>query len=203
MSLTSESLEALLAWLDLDRERAGQKYETIRGGLIRIFKAKGFADAEDLTDQAINRVIDRLPDIRDSYVGEPSRYFRGVARNIILEAWRRKEVATDAPPPLRPPRVTETSDEYECLLRCMRFLPEEERELALEYHLYQGREKVRHHQSMAEERGMTLSALRVRVHRIRAGLERCVVECVRAGGRAEMKPRSVGITREMPRQRRH
>src|SRR5258708_7517977 len=94
LAITQEPFDALLAWLDLDRERAGKKYETIRAGLIRIFVAKGFNDAEDLADEAITRVVRRLPEIKDSYVGEPARYFHGVARNITLEASRRREITT-------------------------------------------------------------------------------------------------------------
>jgi DNA-directed RNA polymerase specialized sigma24 family protein len=194
LSLTSESLEALLAWLDSDRERAGLKYEAIRGGLIRVFKAKGFADAEDLADQTINRVADRLPDITAGYVGEPVNYFRGVARNIILEAWRRKEVGLGELP-LVSTVTREMSDEYECLLKCLKFLSTEERELALDYHLYRGRDKVRHHQCMADDQGMTPGALRVRVHRIRVTLEKCVTKCTRAV-RAETKPAPSRIIRQ-------
>ena len=177
MHLTQETFEALLIWLDPNRESAARKYETIRAGLIRIFASKGFSDAEDLADQAINRVVARLPEIRDGYVGEPASYFRGVARNLILEGWRRKEVATDMPPE-RPAAPPDPGDEYECLLRCLEFLSPDKRELILDYHLYEGQEKIVNHRMMAAELGVSENALRVKAHRIRAGLEKCVRECV-------------------------
>src|SRR3982751_4869329 len=92
VAINEESFESLLAWLDPNRETAGQKYEVIRAGLIRIFVSKGFSDAEDIADETINRVMKRLPEIRDTYVGERARYFHGVARFVIREMNRRKEV---------------------------------------------------------------------------------------------------------------
>ena len=178
LAISRESFEALLSWLDLDSDIAARKYETIRAGLIRIFISQGFNDAEDLTDLTINRVISRLPDIRVEYVGEPTSYFRGVARKIILEAHRRKEISTsELPEP--PSKTINTSDEHECLLKCLKFLSKEKQELILDYHLYEGQEKIIQHRLQAQELGITESALRVQAHRIRATLEKCVLDCTR------------------------
>ncbi len=179
MTLTEESFEALLAWLEENREAAGRKYEAIRGGLIRMFASRGFSDAEDLADLTINRVIARLPDIRNDYVGEPANYFHGVARKILLEAGRRKEIPTDAAPPARLSHIINTSDEYECLLKCLELLTLERRDLILDYYLYDKQDKIIHHKSLAQELGITESTLRVRAHRIREKLETCVAQCVK------------------------
>lgn len=167
----------LLTWLDPDREKAGQKYEVIRAGLIRIFVSEGFSDAEDQADITIDRVIKRLPDIREMYQGEKMPYFRGVARNVIRERLRRKEIATDLIPelPREPEKIT---DAYDCLIKCLRFLPSEKRDLILDYYLYEGHDKVEHHRRMARELGISEGALRTRAHHIRATLEKCVLNCV-------------------------
>lgn len=196
--------DALLAWLDPDREAAGQKYETIRSGLIRIFIYQGFNDAEDLADLTINRVIGRLPEIRETYVGEQARYFHGVARNIIREARRRKETATDRIPECFT-EITNTSDRHECLLECLKLIPAEKRELILDYYLYEGRDKIEHHRSMAAELGITEGALRTRAHHIRVTLEKCVSQCInrlaekqKASWRALLKRRQMtgGLEKE-------
>lgn len=166
----------LLDWLDSDRDSAARKYETIRAGLIRIFVAKGFSDAEDLADEVITRVTKRLPEIRDTYVGEPARYFHGVARYVILEAYRPREIATDVTP-VAAIQVTNRSDEYECLIRCLQFLTRNKRELILDYHVYEGHNKIEHHRIMAQELGISEGALRGRAHRIRTDLEECVLKC--------------------------
>lgn len=166
-----------MAWLDPDREIAGQKYEVIRAGLIRIFVSKGFSDAEDLADETINRVAKRLPEIRESYVGDPVRYFHGVARFIIREMIRRKEVAVEVVPVFS--GETEVhSDEYDCLLKCLRFLPADKRDLILDYYVYDGRDKIAQHRRMAEELGITEGALRGRAHHIRGTLEKCIQQCI-------------------------
>jgi RNA polymerase sigma factor (sigma-70 family) len=175
--INEESFETLLAWLDQNREIAGQKYEVIRAGLIRIFVSKGFSDAEDLADTVMNRVTKKLPEIRDTYVGEPVRYFHGVARNIIRETLRRREIATETLPGFSE-EVESHSDEYDCLVKCLRFLAREKRELILDYHIYDGRDKVEHHRHMAEELGISEGALRGRAHHLRGSLEKCVQQCL-------------------------
>jgi len=172
-----ESFESLLTWLDPNREIAGQKYEVIRTGLIRIFVSKGFSDAEDLADTVINRVMKKLPEIRDTYVGDPVRYFHGVARNIIRETLRRREIATETVPSFSE-EVESHSDEYDCLVKCLRFLAREKRELILDYHIYDGRDKVEQHRHMAEELGITEGALRGRAHHLRGSLEKCIRQCL-------------------------
>jgi DNA-directed RNA polymerase specialized sigma24 family protein len=178
LDITQDSFYALLTWLDSNLEAAAQKYEAIRSGLIKIFISHGFNDAEDLTDLTINRVINKLPDIEENYVGEPVRYFHGVARNIIHEARRRKEIATERMPESLI-QITITSDRYDCLLNCLGLLSVEKRDLILDYYLYDGRDKIAHHKSMAEQLGLTDGALRTRAHHIRVALEKCVLNCAK------------------------
>lgn len=177
MVITSEQFEALLAWLDSDRESAGLKYELIRSSLVRVFASKGLDDAEDLADETINRVIVRLPDIKDDYCGEPARYFHGVARNIVREKARRKEIVTEVT------AVTVFVDpilgsELECLDECLGVLPPQKCDLILDYYLYEGHDKIEHHKQMAQTLGISDGALRGRAHYIRIALEECVRDCV-------------------------
>lgn len=200
MDTTQEAFDDLLTWLNPDRELAGRKYETVRAGLVRIFVAKGFAAAEDLADEAIMRVCKRLPEIRATYIGEPALYFHGVARNLIRETFRKKEVATDLGP-IASIQITNRSDEYECLMRCLQFLNPEKRELILDYHVHEGHEKIETHRTMAEELGISEGALRGRAHRVRSELEECVLKCVESLRKtkplAEDIVNSVALTRSV------
>ena len=177
MPLTSEKFDALLQWLNSDPTAASQEYVSIQKGLIAIFAAEGFCDAEGLADEAINRVAERLPEIGPDYEGKPIHYFRGVAKNIIFEVGRRKEIATDSLPE-RPVKPLDVSDEYRCLIRCLRFLSSKDRDLVLDYHVYQGHDKVVNHLTMAKEIKTSVNNLRVKAFRIRDRLEKCVLECV-------------------------
>lgn len=176
--INHESFEALLGWLDHCRDAAGQRYELIRGGLIKIFIAHGCHDAEDLADMTINRVVRKLPTIREGYVGDPALYFYGVARNVLHESRRRKEVSAGVVHVVAVSEEAASSVESECLSKCLALLPEEQRDLMLDYYLNIKRLKIEHRKRMAEALGLSASALRVRAHRIRGRLEECVRRCV-------------------------
>ncbi len=169
-----DPFDELLSWLDSDREAAAKKYETIRGGLIKVFLCKGFCDAEDMADTTINRVTTRLRQIRDDYVGDPANYFYGVSRYIIHEAKRRKEIAFDMTDIVA--SQAEISGEAECLNACLQLLSANQRELILEYYLYGGADKIDHRKQLANEFGIDLRNLRVRAYRIRATLQKCIRE---------------------------
>lgn len=173
--MSPESFEALLAWLDPDREKAGIRYEQIRTGLINFFTGRGHCEAEDLADETINRVISRLHEIRNQVTGERARYFFGVARKVQLEYLRRKF-------PQAPPDSATDSNrvevEYRCLEECIAKLSRENRELVLRYYEADGREKIEKRKRLAEEMGIAPNALRIRAYRVRAALQKCLEKCV-------------------------
>lgn len=175
-AVTQAAFDSLLAWLDADREQAGKKYEEIRLRLIKIFTCRGRADAEELADETINRVTLKVSGLAKDYVGNPAPYFYGVAHKVYLEALRKRPPVP--PPPPVEPRSAESEREYECLEECMERLPAESREMILEYYREDKRAKIDHRKQMALRLGIAQNALRIRAHRIRAGLERCVHGCL-------------------------
>lgn len=141
--------------------------------MVKIFVSRGFSDAENLADLTVKRVTDLLPRIKDNYVGERPPYFYKVASYIALEARRCREIPMDLSP-VEPAHENHTSDMYEHLLKCLKLLHEEKRELILDYYLYQGRDKIEQHERLAEERSISVEALRSRAHQIRKTLKNCV-----------------------------
>src|SRR5919198_4623480 len=95
--LTQEAFDYLLAWLDADRERAGEKYERIRRRLIMIFPCRRCPDAEELADETINRVALRAAEVSKEYEGDPALYFYGVGQKVFLESVRPTRAVV--PPP--------------------------------------------------------------------------------------------------------
>lgn len=173
--LTQESFEALLTWLDSNRDSAGQKYEQIRTRLIKIFACRGCNESEDLADETINRVTHRLREIGATFTGEPALYFFGVANKVYLEYLRRRPT-----PSL--PIATESSEEaelqFQCLDRCIGQLNLVNRELVLQYYQENKRAKIEHRKHLADRLGIAVNALRIRAHRIRRSLQNCVQECL-------------------------
>jgi hypothetical protein len=66
-----KEFDALLSWLDADRERAALRYEQIRSRLIRIFICRGSPVAEELADRTIDRVMRKIAEIAETFSGDP------------------------------------------------------------------------------------------------------------------------------------
>lgn len=182
-AITQKNFDALLDWLDPDRKVSGQKYEKIRERLIRIFVGRGCFEAEELADVTIDRVTLKLPKIAADYSGEPALYFYGVADKIHLE-WLRKQrkikylelTDTDNYSESEP----EIESEYECLDDCLKTLDKIDRELIVDYYKEEKRAKIELRRELAEKFKISIGALQVKTCRIRAGLQKCVQNCVGA-----------------------
>ena len=174
--ITSELFENLLEWLGPTREEGARTYEDVRNRLIRILLKKGCSDPEDLADETVNRVTLKLPEIRAKYVGNPLWYFISVARIVWLESLRPKEIPYDSVPEV----IVQPEVDFarECLRQCLTLLPPDQRDLVLDYHVNKRRAKIELHRKMADELGLSPNALRLRTHRIRIALEKCVLDCL-------------------------
>jgi len=174
-SLSQEAFDALLDWLDSDREQAGIKYEEIRARLILTFTGRSCAEAEDLADETINRVTSRLSAIKEQFTGDRTRYFFGVANKVYMEYLRRKP---PQPPPFPPIDSHQVELEFRCLEHCIDNLSKENRHLLLKYYGAEGGSKIDQRKQLAEELGIAPNALRIRAYRIRLGLQECVEKCI-------------------------
>lgn len=178
--MTPDTFELLLAWLGPNRDAAATKYETIRAGLIRVFVARGCLEAEDLADETFNRVAAKAGALRDTYEGNPARYFYGVADKIHLEHQRRQRPrqALEDYPHLPAPTPADASAEQECLHRCLARLEAEEREFIVSYYSETKRAKIELHQEMAAQMGLTKQGLRSRAFRLKTTLRGCIEKCL-------------------------
>jgi RNA polymerase sigma factor (sigma-70 family) len=174
--LTQEAFDKLLAWLNPNRDEAGRKYEQIHRKLIFILTSRGCTCPEDLADETIDRVARKVPEIIDSYAGDPSIYFYGVAHKIHLEYVRKKPDPVPSPA-LDPPQ--ELEQQHECLEQCMNQLTPESRELVLEYYLEEKQAKIDRRKELADRLGIAVNALRIRAHRVRTSLQECLFECIK------------------------
>lgn len=191
-TITQDKFDALLAWLDPDRSKAAMKYEGIRQSLVRIFIWRKLGDAEGLADETIDRVTRRADELKETYVGDPARYFYSVARRLIFEEQRRAKAhatledlgALAGPAPEE--GGGESDREYECLKRCMKQLSPENRELVISYYLKERHAKIDHRKELAARLGIEINALRVRMYRLRSALEDCIKDCLGESAAAEM-----------------
>lgn len=190
--LTEESFNLFLSWLAPDRDSAGKKYEAIRRRLIVMLDGRGCADSEALADETINRFIRRLPELIDSYTGDPVPYLCVIARHVHLEQLRKQTqpLPENLPDP-RPARRQEEDDTedraYECLEKCLDKLGAQSRGLVLDYYQEERQAKIAFRKILAKRLGIATNALRIRIHRIRTTLESCMNDCLGADLPAEIK----------------
>ena len=184
-----DEFDALLAWLDVDRERAGVKYEEIRSKLIKILERRQCNAAAELTDETINRVSHRVKDIAPTYVGDPALYFYGFQKNVYkewLKWWRDEPARLDDRPVAAPEPAEDVELIHEYLDKCRRELEDpEDRDLIVKYYEKEKRAKIDHRKKLADSLGITLNNLRMRIHRINALLQKCIIDCLNEGGSAE------------------
>jgi DNA-directed RNA polymerase specialized sigma24 family protein len=174
--MDQDDFDRFLAWLHPDRDEAARKYEEIRRRLVKMFESRGCAEADDMADDTFDRVVRKVPEIADAYVGDPALYCYGVGRKVRLERCRKPPVPLPVPLP-DPTNEKELRDT--CLEHCMKKLPPEDRRLALLYHTDDGRTKIERRRELAAELGITLNALRIRLYRIHATLHVCISACLK------------------------
>jgi len=171
---TPESFEKLLLWLNADREKAAEIYYRIHTRLVRIFSAKGCAEAEDLADETVNVVTSKVDWLRENYVGDPARYFYGVANKIYREYLKSR--LTPVPPPI--PDKTVLEIRCGCLEKCLNEkATAKEREIMRGYHEGEGRARIENRKQLAEELGITVNALRIQICHLQARMRPCVEKC--------------------------
>lgn len=187
--LTRESFDLLLEWLSPDREAAARKFEEIRQKLINIFYFRGCSDPESLADETINRVTEKKQHLKTELSGDPAKYFYAVANKIYLESFsarNRRFVQLDHQMALKNPFALSdqlpdpetTAAEHECLEKCLEKLSSSDRELILQYFDSDKKDKNQQRQNLAKKWRLSLNSLRVKVHRLKSVLGRCVKKCL-------------------------
>jgi DNA-directed RNA polymerase specialized sigma24 family protein len=180
VTIHREDFDRFLHWLDPNRENAAQRYERIRRKLITICAARGGSHPEEMADECIDAVVQKVPEIAPAYTGEPEFYFYSVVKFVVLR-WRRRNRVVEVP---EGREVTGESvdsraveQQHECLDCCLDELDDKSRELVLEYYRHDKQAKIDHRLALAQRNGITTNALRIKALRIRQMLEGCVNQC--------------------------
>jgi len=181
-TLTQQSLEKLLANFNSDRDKAGEIYVNVRLKLLRYFERNGVKDAERYVDVTLDRVMRRLDE--GEIIAKIMAFIYTVASYVRMEAWNEekqlREVENEmiqTTQTVQPEPVIESPRQL-CLDQCLADLPVESQKLIHDYYSGEGSARIRLRRRMAKALGIEMNALRIRVHRIRLGLETCVKKCV-------------------------
>jgi RNA polymerase sigma factor (sigma-70 family) len=180
--LTQEAMDLLLARLHANREEAGVRYQDLRGKLTIYFEGRRCCNAEELTDETLNRLACKLAS--GESILDLNRYALGVARYVLKENQRRPEscaIQFDNLPPEYDLQVARKANSAaleaeerewreEMMRRCLQEMPQHERELLNEYYQCEKNGRSEHRRKIAERLGMTPNALYLHIHRLRGRL---------------------------------
>jgi DNA-directed RNA polymerase specialized sigma24 family protein len=161
------------------------EYKRLRASLIRVFQAAGLADAENLADEVISRVLASIEG--GTEVQSVRDYAQGIAKNVRSQEFQRlkreREIAASA---FRIFEGSPVSRELEgCLSHCLGDLASEDRELLGEYYARDGRAGIEQHRALERKLSLTPEALAMRVFRLRKKLLKCILECRRMKSREQ------------------
>lgn len=180
--LTQTGFDGLLAALDEDREKGGEKYHLLRTNLIRFFETRGFAASEDAADEVFNRLARKIEG--GEQFENIQTYALAIARYLALELRKSPDQKTSNELPeigISPfdNERERRENELKCLEHCLNELPKENREIIMAYYQGDGREKIENRQKLAEKLSIPQNALRNRAVRLRDKLESCISGCLR------------------------
>lgn len=186
---TKDEFDALLNWFAPDKQEAAESYERIRLGLARFFRFRGCSDPDLLADETLNRVAQKLRGLDLTRNVKKISIFYGFAHNIYREYLNRvakKEIQLNLERPIRSndhdlsgePENDFQDGAFNCLERCMKELPQDERNLLVRYYSEEKAQKIELRKRLAEELKTRANTLHVRVHRHRKVLRKCVERCL-------------------------
>ena len=177
--LNPEAFDASLAVLGENRLAASQKYELLRHKLVYFFRYQASLDPESLADVCLDRLARKISE--GTEVLDLNSYCLGIARIVLLET-RKKNSKQDIA--LREIgyqwRISRTvaEDQGEILLElvkeCLEGISGAQQELLKRYYAADGRSRIEQRRRLAEELGISPTALRNRALRARDLLEAAV-----------------------------
>jgi DNA-directed RNA polymerase specialized sigma24 family protein len=178
MATSDNSFDEFLMRLEPQAASPADVYLRLRVKLVRIFVWNRCpnGDAEELADETIKRLVSKVEE--GCIIENAPSYVKGVA-GFVLKEYRRK--AARLTPLDATEQIEQTSlhpDEtfVECARFCMAKLPDDKRRLLEQYYSDEGGRA-----ELAERAGLTLAALRTKVHRFKADLKQCYQKCAERG----------------------
>jgi DNA-directed RNA polymerase specialized sigma24 family protein len=159
-----------------DPDEAGRRYLGLHKKLEGYFRTRGVADPSAAADETLDRAARRLAEGAD--VPNINSFCLGIARFIIMEGWRvntRESAAFLQFLERNEQATTEQIDRFSLMKSCFEQLPAYDKNLLNSYcAALSGKERAKRRRELAEELNKTVSALRIRVTRLRQDLEECL-----------------------------
>ena len=188
---TQTAFRQFLDWLDEGVASGGEKYLEMRRRLVFYFDRKNCLASDELADETLSRVAQKLEE-KGSITGmSPAHYCYVVAKFVFLENLRQAKRGQSGLNELAQARLSSggslnskdtaamQSRErlHDCLDSCLAKLSLADRDLILEYYRGEQRAKIERRSQLAARLGVSMNALTIRACRIRYKLEECMKAC--------------------------
>ena len=187
---TQTAFRQFLDWLDEGVASGGEKYLEMRRRLVFYFDRKNCLASDELADETLSRVAQKLEE-KGSITGmSPAHYCYVVAKFVFLEnlrqAKRGQSGLNELAQSLSSGGSLNSKDTaamqsrerlHDCLDSCLAKLSSADRELILEYYRGEQRAKIERRSQLAARLGLSMNALTIRACRIRYKLEECMKAC--------------------------
>lgn len=176
LALTATAFDSLLLFLDVDRERAAARYEKIRQRLIELFKNRGAEFPEELADTTIDLAARQIEQMKEfaQEGGYVENYFWAIGKKVSSALFYGRPLAASPISDGSAWQIEAKDSSWRRLEKCLLSLSVGQRELILAYYEYAGSPKSR--KNLAAQMGIKPNVLRLRVHRIKRALKKCMEE---------------------------
>jgi hypothetical protein len=159
-----------------DPDEANRKYLHLHQKLAGHFRFKGMSDPDNDADEALDRAGKKI--LQGVLIPDIDRSCLGIARNIVHERLRNKKNEESAFKQFLENSQndnTEVEKMTNLMKQCFEKLPEEDRDLLHSYcKIPPGISRAEHRLQLAKKLKLSISALRIRITRLRRALEECV-----------------------------
>ncbi len=165
---------------DDDPDEANRRFLNLQQKLLGYFHLNGMSDPATDADDTFNRAEDKLA--KGQNIPDIKRFCMGIAKNIVRERRRHKVREESAFLKLIDYSHDKTTESLVAKIMnlmkpCFEQLPEKDRNLLMSYcKVPSGVDPAEHRRQLAANLNLSISALRIRVTRLRRGLEDCVKE---------------------------
>ena len=188
---TQDSFQTFLHWLDQGIDSGGEKYLEMHRRLVAYFDRKNCLTADELADETLARVAQKLQEKGEITDLSPAHYCYVTAKFVFLEYLRHAKHAgleeySGSAEPVSGAHLPDPADDDQeqllsCLERCLKKLSAVDHELILEYYQGEKQEKIRRRRELGLRLRLTANALTIRACRIRTRVEQCVKDCCGRG----------------------
>ncbi len=185
-TLSKIDFEQFLKTLDADRGKAAEKYIALRERLERFFEWRDCENPLELTDIVFDRITKKV--IEGEKIENTEAFCVSIAKFVLMENRREvlrnselnensREISFETEQNVADDKNELQSERLKCLDECLSKIPFEKQKLLINYFDTDEKTLISSRKNLAENLGINLNSLRIRISRLKSKLEKCTKKC--------------------------